>query len=166
MANPHLPVSASTYVHKRVYKIESEMEEEKEREGEREEWESVCLVGCCLLCSFRDLQLMKLGCSRVACQINMSLSPTLFLPPPLCLVYLVSFLSLSVFFPVPTNPSVEFYSSIHSSLSISKLRVFLLIFSPNISALWMTCPYDFVSLEFLFFPLFIHCKICIRMRVY
>ena len=40
----------------------------------------VCLPCCCCSCCSgahsRDLQLMKLGCSRVACQINMSPTPS------------------------------------------------------------------------------------------
>lgn len=56
-------------------------EREKARRRRRGARARVCSAAVCRAHS-RDLQLMKLGCSRVACQINMSLLPPCLPPRP------------------------------------------------------------------------------------
>lgn len=83
----------------------------------------MCLLGCCLPCSFRDLQLMKLGCSRVACQINMS-------PTPSGLPRLVPF------FPLVPTTLPRYQPSQNPHVMLLRLQPPYL---PT-TASWMTCP--------------------------
>lgn len=121
MANPHLPFPREAYAEKGGGKgLRAEGFRDRGRGGERQRMQIAYVCACPgAVCHahFCDLQLMKLGCSRVACQINMPRTSLPFPSPPSVLSY--SRLLLS-------SPPTDYLSSSFSTPALTYLIVALL----------------------------------------